>query len=97
MDFNNSSFRSHATSQIIILTIGFGHIFVLLQFLHDRQGLLQSLIFIMYQLIHTFPMVFNFFMLALANVIFRRLQNPERAIDNIMRSDALMLKKCRCA
>ena len=61
MDFNNFSFCSCVTSQNRALTNGFGHIFVLLQFFHDRQASLPSLNFIMYQLMHIFPMLFQCF------------------------------------
>ena len=45
----------------LVLTIGFGHILVLLDFVDDHEAPLPSLDFIMRQLMPTFPMLFQCF------------------------------------
>ena len=78
-------------------TTGFGYIFMLLVFLHDRHGVLSSLNFIAFQFICIFPMFFNVFMLVLVGVHFGHLQKLQSATDDMMCSKLLMFKKCRCA
>ena len=49
------------TFKNLALTNGFGHIFVLLDFLHAHEASLPSLNFIMRQLMHIFPMFLQCF------------------------------------
>ena len=61
MNFNNFTCCCYAIFKNLALTNGFGHIFLLLHFVHDRQASLPSLNFIMFQFMHTFPMFFQCF------------------------------------
>ncbi len=97
MNFNNFAFSFYVTFKILVLTIGFGHIFILLQFFQNRQASLPSLSFVMFQFMSISNVFFNVFMLTRVNDIFPRLQNSERAMYNMMRSKALMFKISRCA
>ena len=46
---------------------------------------------------HKFPMLSNVFMLAVWSAIFAHLQNPQRDMDDVMRSKALMFQTSGCA
>ena len=95
--FTSPLFYCYVTFKNLTPTTGFGYIFMLLVFLHDRHGVLPLLNFRMFQFICIFLMFFNVFMLILVGVHFGHLQKFQSAIDDMMPSKLLMLKKCRCA